>query len=81
MPTFGVPCATAIFTFGMLAWSPRPAWSLLLTPIAWALIGISAATQLGVPEDWGLPIAALAVALLRVRSGREVSASAANQSA
>lgn len=68
LPTFGVPCPTVIFTFGLLAWSARPAWQLLCIPIAWALIGISAATQLGVPEDWGLPVAATAVVLLRMRS-------------
>lgn len=73
LPTFGVPCPTVIFTFGLLAWSPRPAWSLLFIPVAWALIGISAATQLGVPEDWGLPIAALAVIALRIRSARRVT--------
>lgn len=60
LPTFGVPCPTVIFTLGLLAWSPRPAWSLLFIPISWSLIGISAAVQLGVLEDWGLPIAALA---------------------
>lgn len=70
LPTFGVPCPTVIFTLGLLAWTSRPAWSLLFIPIAWALIGISAAAQLGVPEDWGLPVAALALILLRVRSGR-----------
>jgi hypothetical protein len=40
---------------------------MLVIPIVWALIGISAATQLGVPEDWGLPVAAAAVVLLRLR--------------
>jgi hypothetical protein len=72
LPTFGVPCPTVIFTFGLLAWSARPAWSILIIPIAWSLIGISAATRLGVPEDWGLPLAAVVIVLLRVRSGRMV---------
>ena len=67
MPTFGVPCPMVIFTFGLLAWSTRATWTILVIPVAWALIGISAATQLGVPEDWGLPVAALALMALRVR--------------
>ena len=70
VPTFGVPCPTVIFTFGLLAWSARPSWTLLIVPGAWAVIGISAAIQLAVPEDWGLPVAALAIMLLRRRSGR-----------
>jgi hypothetical protein len=70
LPTFGVPCPTVIFTFGLLAWSARPTWPILMIPIAWALLGISAATQLGVPEDWGLPVAAVAVVLLRLRHRR-----------
>jgi hypothetical protein len=75
MPTFGVPCPTVIFTFGLLAWSGRVPWSLLVIPIVWAAIGISAAMQLGVPEDWGLPVAAVAVAILRLRTGGNVSRS------
>lgn len=68
LPTFGVPCPLVIFTFGLLAWSPSASWRLLVIPVAWAMIGVSAAAQLGVPEDWGLPVAALAVLLLRARA-------------
>jgi hypothetical protein len=68
LPTFGVPCPLVIFTLGLLAWSPSASWPLLVIPVVWALIGVSAATQLGVPEDWGLPFAAFAVLLLRARA-------------
>lgn len=63
-PMFGVaPCPTTIFTFGLLllARGPVPAW-LLVVPSLWALIGLSAALQLGIREDLGL-LAAAVVAL------------------
>lgn len=60
MPTFGVPCPTVIFTFGVLTWCLRPVpRSVLVVPVLWALLGVSAATSLGAVEDLGLPIAAL----------------------
>lgn len=59
-PTFGVPCPTTIFTFGMLCWTRAPVPSLLLiVPGLWALIATFAASQLGVSEDYGLLIAAI----------------------
>lgn len=51
-PSFGLPCPTTIFTFGVLlmAVRPVPGW-VLAGPIAWALIGSGAAFLLGVPQD------------------------------
>jgi hypothetical protein len=69
-PVFGVtPCPTAIFTFGVLLLAAGPVpWWLLAVPALWALVGTSAALQLGVREDLGLPVAAaLAAALLLPR--------------
>ena len=65
-PTFGVPCPTTIFTLGIVAWwSGTIPWRLLVIPVAWSILGASAAMQLGVPEDWGLPVAsALTVAAI-----------------
>lgn len=59
-PTFGLPCPTTIFTFGLLLWTlaPMPR-TLLVIPALWAAVGAVAAVQLGVPEDLGLPIAAV----------------------
>ncbi|HET7459244.1 MAG TPA: DUF6064 family protein [Gemmatimonadaceae bacterium] len=63
MPTFGAPCPTTIFTFGVLLWTARPVPRVLLVvPALWAAIGSVAALQLGVREDYGLAVAA-AVAL------------------
>lgn len=59
-PTFGLPCPTTIFTFGMLLWTSRrvPLY-LLPIPFAWSLLGISAAISLGMIEDYGLLVAGL----------------------
>jgi hypothetical protein len=70
-PAFGVtPCPTTIFTLGvlLLARGTVP-WWLLVVPVLWAAVGTSAALQLGMHEDLGLPVAALlAVALRRPAS-------------
>lgn len=76
-PVFGVaPCPTTIFTFGILLFTRGAvsAW-LLVIPTLWALVGVSAAVQLGVREDLGLPVAALvAVAFLLGPRRRAASA-------
>jgi hypothetical protein len=60
-PTFGLPCPTTIFTFGLLLWTDRKVSQyLLIIPLFWSLLGFSAAVQLGVLEDWMLLITGLA---------------------
>jgi len=64
-PLFGVaPCPTTIFTIGMLLLA-RGKWVVRLSiiPILWSLVGLAAAVQLGIPEDFGLPVAALALVI------------------
>lgn len=60
MPTFGLPCPTTIFTFGILLWTvdsvPK---HLLVLPLLWSLLGASAAVSLGIWEDLGLAVAGL----------------------
>jgi hypothetical protein len=57
-PTFGVPCPTTIFTFGLLLFSTtRVPWFMILVPLLWSLIGFSAALNLSVTEDFGLAVA------------------------
>jgi hypothetical protein len=72
-PTFGAPCPTTIFTFGLLLWiSERVPWRVAIIPAAWALIGTFAAVRLSVPQDYGLLVAAVAtVALLARRSASQ----------
>lgn len=66
-PTFGLPCPTTIFTLGLLLWTTRPVpWAVLVVPVGWALVGTSAALQLGMVEDLGLPVAAAVVLALRI---------------
>ena len=65
-PTFGLPCPTTIFTFGVLLWLRRPAPALLLViPFAWSVIGTAAALQLDVREDFGLIVAGVLTVVLR----------------
>jgi Family of unknown function (DUF6064) len=65
-PTFGLPCPTTIFTLGVLLWLQRPApVSLLVIPLAWSVIGTTAALQLGVGEDFGLVVAGVLTVVLR----------------
>jgi hypothetical protein len=67
-PTFGLPCPTTIFTFGMLLWTSGkiPAY-LLIIPVLWSLIGTSAAFNFGMKEDFGLLISSLITTILLIR--------------
>ena len=69
-PTFGAPCPTTIFTFGILLWSNKlPKYSLII-PIIWALIGFTAAFTMGIWEDTALPISAFASIFLLMSEKR-----------
>ncbi len=59
-PTFGLPCPTTIFTFGILLWTAKkiPLY-ILIIPSIWALIGVTAAINLDIKEDTGLLIAGI----------------------
>ena len=68
MPTFGLPCPTTIFTFGVLAWCVRPVpRSVLVVPLVWTLVAMSAAIAFGIVEDFALPIAAVATLVVLLR--------------
>jgi hypothetical protein len=63
-PTFGLPCPTTLFTIGILLWA-RPARPVLLViPILWSIVGLTAAFRLGVREDSALAVSAAAGLLL-----------------
>ena len=68
-PTFGAPCPTTIFTFGVLLLSERKLEkTVLIIPFLWSLLGFSAATTLGIKEDTALLIAGfLTTAILLFR--------------
>ncbi len=68
-PTFGLPCPTAIFTFGLLLWADSPVpRSVFLVPVLWGVVGTSAAVQLGMREDFGLLVAAIVGTWLGLRT-------------
>ena len=64
-PTFGLPCPTTIFTFGILLFSSkRLSMFILFIPILWSLIGFSAAFKLGMKEDLSLLFASVVSMIL-----------------
>ena len=64
-PTFGLPCPTTIFTFGMILLSDKKFPILLLViPFLWSILGVSAAINFGIIEDTFLVIAGFATVLL-----------------
>jgi len=73
-PMFGVaPCPTTIFTFGLLLWAARPVpFYLLIIPLIWSLIGMSAALNLGVPQDYGLVVAGVVGTVLVLIQNRRL---------
>ena len=58
--TFGLPCPTTIFTFGVfvLLAGSVPLW-LFAIPLFWAVVGTVGAVALQIPEDFGLIVAAV----------------------
>ncbi len=60
-PTFGLPCPTTIFTFGVLLFIENKIsiWVLII-PLLWSFIGFSAALNLSIYEDFGLLVAGIA---------------------
>lgn len=64
-PTFGLPCPTTIFTFGLFLFvKNRFPWYVLVIPVLWSILGFSAALQLSVFEDFGLSFAGVIGLLL-----------------
>jgi hypothetical protein len=68
-PLFGVaPCPTTLFTIGLLLLARYPKPLLIaLVPLAWCVVGGSAAILLDVPEDWALFGALLAWVMLMLK--------------
>jgi len=69
-PTFGLPCPTTIFTFGILLQSTKRCPPVvLIIPFLWSIIGFTAAFNFGVSEDVGLLVAGvLSFTLLLIRN-------------
>jgi hypothetical protein len=55
VPTFGTPCPTTIFTFGLFLWlRPQAPRIVVAIPALWTVVGVAAAMRLGMREDFGL---------------------------
>lgn len=70
MPTFGVPCPTTLFSVGaLLLWRSSAPRLLGIIPLAWTVVGGSAAWLFGVIADLALPVsgAVLFVSMMRPR--------------
>ena len=66
-PTFGAPCPTTIFTFGIVLLSAVPRSRLaIVIPVLWSFLGAFATLRLGMWEDAGLVLSALIAALIIV---------------
>lgn len=73
-PTFGLPCPTTIFTFGMLLiLNGKYPKVILIIPFIWAIIGFSAALSLGIKEDISLLVSAIITLLMLIRRNRKLT--------
>ena len=75
-PTFGLPCPTTIFTFGILMWFDKKIpLSILNIPFIWSIIGFLAALKLGVREDTGLLVAGILGIIMIALRNRKITTS------
>ena len=73
-PTFGLPCPTTIFTFGILLLNEKKCPMLILIiPFVWSIIGFMAAFQFGILEDTGLVVASLITTSLFIHRNKILS--------
>ena len=72
-PTFGLPCPTTLFTLGLLLWVQPPLpRRVLIIPVLWSMVGTVSAFQLGMVEDFSLPLVAIIASVFALRSERRV---------
>ncbi|HEY9489937.1 MAG TPA: DUF6064 family protein [Chryseosolibacter sp.] len=76
-PTFGLPCPSTIFTFGLLLIATRKIpWYIFIIPFLWSLIGFSAALTLSIEQDLVLGITGVvSVVLILLRKTQVTSGS------
>lgn len=74
VPTFGLPCPTTIFTFGILLLSAfRLSWYIYLILLLWSVIGVSAAIELSIKEDFALGLTGVIAVAVFVGRGQSRS--------
>ena len=70
-PTFGLPCPTTLFTLGVLLWSkPRVPVRIVIIPILWSALGLTAVVQLGMYEDFLLLVSLVTGSVLLLTPGK-----------
>lgn len=79
LPTFGLPCPTTIFTFGLLLLADKriPLY-LVIIPVLWSIIGFGAALNFTIYEDTGLLVAGLLGLAIIIRNNRVTGRAPAN---
>ena len=71
-PTFGLPCPTTIFTFGILLFANKKMpMHILIIPLLWSVIGFTAAFTLTIYEDTGLLVAGVTASVLLIMNNRK----------
>jgi hypothetical protein len=74
LPTFGLPCPTTIFTFGLFLMSDKKFPLLLLViPLIWSVIGFFAALALGITEDYMLLLAGVVGTVLIIMKNQKTA--------
>lgn len=67
--SLGLPCPSTILTFGVfLGYGKNFSRYLLIIPAVWSLIGISAAINFGVYQDFVMPVAAITAGIFLFKS-------------
>lgn len=70
-PTFGLPCPTTIFTFGILLLADKTfPVIVLIIPLLWSIVGFTASFSLGIHEDIALLISGLSGVVLILKNAR-----------
>jgi hypothetical protein len=73
-PTFGLPCPTTIFTFGLLLLNQKKCpIAILIIPFVWSIIGFMAAFQFGILEDTGLLMAGIITMSLLIYRNKKLA--------
>ncbi len=73
-PTFGLPCPTTIFTFGLLLMNiKKTPVVILIIPCLWSIVGFTAALQFNVFEDVGLLVASVLTTYLLIHRNNKLS--------
>lgn len=71
VPSFGAPCPVVLFTFGFLWWTdPSMPKRVFVVPILWGILGLSAAINFEMEEDWALGVAVIVSSAWLLLRGR-----------